>query len=124
MRCYDESPVVEFGQSCVRRGNLSSCDAIDFRECPRKPEFGPLGQELEHPAARKREIDIEPEFGCGAGRSSSSGKPEKAQAQGKGVYVVEYLKGETADRVKKQARRDGFVASSRADRLLKQAAEE
>ena len=48
---------------------------------------------------------------------------KKAKAQGKGVYVVEYLNGDTAKRVKQQARRDGFVASS-GERSLKQATED
>lgn len=37
---------------------------------------------------------------------------KKAKAQGKGVYVVEYVEGQTAQSVKNAARRDGFVAST------------
>ena len=36
----------------------------------------------------------------------------KAKAKGKGVYVVEYVDGQTAQSVKAAARRDGFVAST------------
>lgn len=48
---------------------------------------------------------------------------KKAKANGKGVYVVEYLKGDQAKHVKTQARRDGFVASS-GERSLKEATED
>lgn len=37
---------------------------------------------------------------------------KKAKAQGKGVYVVEYVGGETASRVKDEAKKSGFVAST------------
>lgn len=37
---------------------------------------------------------------------------KKAKARGKGVYVVEYLDGEGAKRVRNEASRDGFVAST------------
>ena len=37
---------------------------------------------------------------------------KKAKARGKGVYVVEYLDGEGAKRVRNEANRDGFVAST------------
>lgn len=46
-----------------------------------------------------------------------------AQAEGKGVFVIEYLEGEEARRVKEEARRDGFVPST-GDRLLKRATED
>lgn len=36
----------------------------------------------------------------------------KAKEKGKGVYVVEYVGGKTAAKVKDQARKDGFVAST------------
>jgi uncharacterized protein (TIGR01370 family) len=54
---------------------------------------------------------------------ASVGLLKKAKAQGKGVYVVEYLNGEAAKRIKNQARREGFVASS-GERSLKQATED
>lgn len=47
---------------------------------------------------------------------------QKAKSQGKGVYVVEYVKGKKARRVKDEARRDGFVAST-GERLLRMATE-
>ncbi len=37
---------------------------------------------------------------------------KKAKLRGKGVYVVEYLDGEHAKRVRNEASRDGFVAST------------
>lgn len=37
---------------------------------------------------------------------------KKAKDNGKGVYVVEYVGGKTAEGVKSEARRDGFVAST------------
>ena len=37
---------------------------------------------------------------------------KKAKARGKGVYVVEYLNGDGAKRVRNEASRDGFVAST------------
>lgn len=46
----------------------------------------------------------------------------KAKAKGKGVYVVEYVGGGTAKKVKDEARRDGFVAST-GERSLKAATE-
>jgi cysteinyl-tRNA synthetase len=45
---------------------------------------------------------------------------KKAKSKGKGVYVVEYLGGELARKVKDEARRDGFVAST-GHRKLSQA---
>ncbi len=48
---------------------------------------------------------------------------KKAKDQGKGVYVVEYVGGKEASRVKDEARKDGFVAST-GDRMLKTATDE
>lgn len=48
---------------------------------------------------------------------------QKAKAKGKGVYVVEYVGGETAKRVKDEARKDGFVAST-GGRALTEATDE
>ncbi len=48
-----------------------------------------------------------------AGAVSSSVKLlKKAKAKGRGVYVVEYLDGERAKRVKSEARKDGFAATT------------
>lgn len=47
---------------------------------------------------------------------------QKAKSQGKGVYIVEYVHGKKARRVKDEARRDGFVAST-GERLLRTATE-
>lgn len=46
----------------------------------------------------------------------------KAKAKGKGVYVVEYVGGKAAAKVKDEARKDGFVAST-GERALKVATE-
>lgn len=46
----------------------------------------------------------------------------KAKAKGRGVYVVEYVGGERAKKVKDEARKDGFVAST-GDRMLTSATE-
>ncbi|MEQ1716845.1 MAG: endo alpha-1,4 polygalactosaminidase [Hyphomicrobium sp.] len=51
---------------------------------------------------------------------SSVANLKKAKNKGKGVYVVEYLDGERAQKVKSEARRDGFVAST-GHRKLSQA---
>jgi cysteinyl-tRNA synthetase, unknown class len=42
----------------------------------------------------------------------SSNLLKKAKAKGKGVYVVEYVDGKNAKRVRNDASRDGFVAST------------
>lgn len=46
----------------------------------------------------------------------------KAKAKGKGVYVVEYVAGKQAAKVKEEARKDGFVAST-GGRMLTAATE-
>ena len=48
---------------------------------------------------------------------------KKAKAKGKGVYVVEYVKGENAKRVKSEAGKSGFVAST-GERALTRATDE
>lgn len=59
-----------------------------------------------------------------AGAVSSSIKLlKKAKAKGRGVYVVEYLDGERAKRIKSEARQDGFAATT-GRRLLDTATED
>jgi cysteinyl-tRNA synthetase len=62
------------------------------------------------------------------GRRNSRGDVESskkllknAKSQGKAVYVVEYLGGDTAGKVAGEARRDGFVPNTRAPRALNKA---
>jgi cysteinyl-tRNA synthetase, unknown class len=43
---------------------------------------------------------------------------KSAKSQGKAVFVVEYLNGDTAGKVADEARRDGFVPNTRAPRNL------
>ena len=56
--------------------------------------------------------------------NSSKSYLKSAKSQGKAVFVVEYLNGETADKVAGEARRDGFVPNTRAPRNLNKTAED
>lgn len=49
---------------------------------------------------------------------------KQAKAQGKGVYVLEYVQGETAKSVRSQAKRAGFAVSTTGRRDLKTASED
>ena len=56
--------------------------------------------------------------------NSSKSYLKSAKSQGKAVFVVEYLNGDTADKVAGEARRDGFVPNTRAPRNLNKTAED
>ena len=56
--------------------------------------------------------------------SSSKSYLKSAKSQGKAVFVVEYLNGDTADRVAGEARRDGFVPNTHAPRNLNKTAQD
>lgn len=49
---------------------------------------------------------------------------KQAKAQGKGVYVLEYVQGETAKSVRSEAKRAGFAVSTTGRRDLKTASED
>jgi cysteinyl-tRNA synthetase, unknown class len=46
---------------------------------------------------------------------------KRAKDEGKAVYVVEYLSGESSARAKASSRRDGFVGNTRASKMLEKA---
>ncbi len=56
--------------------------------------------------------------------NSSKSYLKSAKSQGKAVFVVEYLNGETANKVAGEARRDGFVPNTHAPRNLNKTAED
>ncbi len=56
--------------------------------------------------------------------NSSKSYLKSAKSQGKAVFVVEYLNGDTADKVAGEARRDGFVPNTHAPRNLNKTAED
>ena len=56
--------------------------------------------------------------------NSSKSYLKSAKSQGKAVFVVEYLNGDTADKVAGEVRRDGFVPNTHAPRNLNKTAED
>ena len=56
--------------------------------------------------------------------NSSKSYLKSAKSKGKAVFVVEYLNGDTADKVAGEARRDGFVPNTHAPRNLNKTAED